>query len=80
MHNAGIRLRDSLKYSGTSWTMYYYKEKPRFVAPDPLIAKSVKRLMLQRPSCGTRRVAAQPSRDLGHPVSRKRIQRIFRIL
>ena len=80
MHEAGIGLRDALKYSGSSWTMYYYKEKPRFVAPDPLIVKSVRRLMLERPSYGTRRVAAQLSRDLGHPVSRKRIQRIFRIL
>ena len=47
MHNAGIGLRDALKYSGSSWTTYYYKEKPRFVAPDPLIVKSVKRLMLE---------------------------------
>ena len=68
MQEAGIGLRDALKYSGSSWTMYYYKEKPRFVAPDPLIVKSVRRLMLERPSYGTRRVAAQLTRDLGHPV------------
>lgn len=81
MHDAGISLRAALKYSGlNSWNSYYYKEKPRFVTPDPLIVKSVKRLMLERPSYGTRRVAAQLSRDLGHAVNRKRIQRIFRIM
>lgn len=80
IRDAGISLRAALTYSGlNSWSSYYYEEKPRFVDPDPLVVKSVKRLVLERPSYGARRVAAQLARDLNHPVNRKRIQRIFRI-
>lgn len=81
IHDAGMSLRTALRYSGlNSWSSFYYEEKSRFVEPDPLVVKSVKRLTNERPSYGARRVAAQLSRDLGHPVNRKRIQRIFRIL
>ena len=70
VHDAGISLRSTLKYSGlNSWSSYYYEKKPRFVAPDPLIVKSVKRIMLERPSYGTRRVAAQLSRDLSENLT-----------
>lgn len=80
MHDAGIGLRDALKYSGCSWNLYYHLEKPRLIAPDPSIVEKVEELILRRPSYGTRRIAAQLSRELGAPINRKRIQRIFRIL
>jgi putative transposase len=79
MRENGLGVRDALNYSGCTRKMYYYKEKPRFVKPDEEVVENVKRLMLDRPSYGTRRVAAQLTRDMEVPINRKRIQRIFRI-
>jgi putative transposase len=82
MREAGSSLRDALRYSGSSWNLYYHqKEKPRLIPPpDPYIVRKVEELILERPSYGTRRVAAQLSRELGVPINRKRAQRIFRTL
>ncbi len=80
MRDAGMGLRGALNYSGCSWKLYYHQEKPRFIPPDPLIVKNLEELMLQRPSYGTRRMAAQLSRELDMPINRKRVQRIFRLL
>jgi transposase InsO family protein len=80
MREAGLSLRDAAAYSGSSWNLLYHQEKPRFIAPDPLIVEKVKRLILGRPSYGTRRIAAQLSRELDLPINRKRVQRIFRML
>lgn len=80
MRDAGMGLRGALNYSGCSWKLYYRLEKPRLIQPDPLIVKRVEELTLQRPSYGTRRMAAQLSRDLDMPINRKRVQRIFRVL
>ena len=59
MREAGLSLRDAAAYSGSSWNLLYHQPKPRFVAPDALIVEKVKRLILERPSYGTRRIAAQ---------------------
>jgi len=40
----------------------------------------VEELALQRPFYGTRRMAAQLSRELHAPVNRKRVQKVFRTL
>lgn len=80
MREAGVGLRDALRYSGSSWNLYYHRDKPRTIPPDPRIVRKVEELILERPSYGTRRVAAQLSRELGVPVNRKRIQKIFRAL
>jgi transposase InsO family protein len=82
MREAGASLRDALRYSGSSWTLYYHQEKkPRIIIPpDPYIVRKVQELIVERPSYGTRRVAAQLSRELGVPINRKRVQRIFRTL
>jgi len=80
MREAGASLRDALRFTGSSWNLYYHQEKPRLIPPDSRITKKVKELILERPSYGTRRVAAQLSRELGVPINRKRIQRVFRTL
>lgn len=76
-------LREALRLADCSRKMYYYRQQEsttRFVAPDPLIVRRVEQLILERPSYGTRRVAAQLSRELDVPINRKRIQKIFREL
>ena len=80
MREEGASLRDALRYSGSSWNLYYHQQKPRLIPSDPYVVKKVEELILQRPSYGTRRVAAQLSRELDIPINRKRIQRIFRTL
>jgi putative transposase len=80
MREAGANLRDALRYSGSSWNLYYHREKPRVIPPDPLVVRKVRQLIVERPSYGTRRVAAQLSRELDVPINRKRVQRIFRTL
>jgi putative transposase len=80
MREAGVGLRDALRYSGSSWNLYYHQEKRRLIPPDPYIVRKVEELIVERPSYGTRRAAAQLSRELGVPINRKRIQRIFRAL
>jgi putative transposase len=80
MREAGASLRSALECSGSSWNLYYHEQKPRVIPPDPFIVKKVEELIAQRSSYGTRRVAAQLSRELGVPINRKRIQRIFRTL
>lgn len=80
MRESGASLRNALKHSGSSWNLYYHEQKPRVIPPDTHIVKKVEELILERRSYGTRRVAAQLSRELGVPINRKRVQRIFRIL
>jgi putative transposase len=43
-----------------------------------MIEKEIQQISLQRPTYGTRRMAAMLTRTLGRPINRKRIQRIFR--
>ncbi len=45
-----------------------------------IIVDRIKEIAVQRPTYGSRRMAAMLSRMLGRPVNRKRVQRIFRIL
>src|SRR5450759_1671463 len=80
MRDAGLSLRNALNYSGCSWNLLYHQQKPRLVQPDPFIVEKVKELVVRRPSYGTRRVAAQLSRELETPINRKRVQKIFRAL
>jgi len=76
----GLSLRKALRYSGCSRQAYYHQTKKRNIPPDLYIVEQAKQLSLQRPLYGTRRMAAQLSKDLGVRVNRKRIQRIFRQL
>lgn len=74
----GFSLRKALDYSGCSRKMYYHKETiPRTYLRDPFILEKVKHIALDRPTFGTRRMAAMLRRELHMPVNRKRIRRIF---
>lgn len=75
-----MSLRNALEYSGCSRSLYYYEQTPRVVGLDPLIVKKVQEIALERPSYGTRRMAAMLSRELDVPVNRKRVQRVYRAL
>jgi transposase InsO family protein len=75
-----LSLRKALYYAGCSRQMYYYRHKERHVSPDPVVVDAAKKLALQRPSYGTRRMAVMLSRELGRPVNRKQIQRVFHAL
>jgi transposase InsO family protein len=80
MLDGQMSLRKALSYSGCSRKMYYYEPAPRVVRPDPMIVEKTKEIALERPSYGTRRMAAQLSRELHAPINRKRVQRIFHAL
>ena len=76
----GFSLRKALDYSGCSRKMYYHKTIPRMVQPDPLVVEKVKQIALDRPTFGTRRMAAMLRRELRVPINRKRVRRIFHAL
>ena len=80
IRNQGLNLRKALRHSGCSRKAYYHDPKRRRILPDPYIVEKVKKVTLQRPLYGTRRMAATLRRELGRPINRKRIQRIYRQL
>jgi putative transposase len=77
-----MSLRKALAYSGCSRKMYYYEpvQGGGLASLDPSIVSATERIALERPSYGTRRMAAMLSRELHVPVNRKRVQRIYRAL
>ena len=75
-----MSLRKALEYSGCSRKMYYGEAKERTVSLDLEMVRTVEKIALERPSYGTRRMAAMLSRELHTPVNRKRVQRIYRTL
>ena len=72
-----ISLNKSLSLVGVSKTKWYYSKSPRIIPTDPMITDVVQKIGNQRPTYGTRRMAAQVSRELGLSVNRKQIRRIF---
>ncbi len=80
MLQSDVSLRKALAYSGSSRQLYYHKPRARNASYDAAIVKKVKQIALTRPSFGTRRMAAILTRELGVPVNRKKVQRIFRAL
>lgn len=76
----GLGLRKALRLSGCSRRCYYHQAKKRNIPPDPYMVEKVREEALKRPLYGTRRMAAALRRELGRPVNRKRIQRIYRHL
>ena len=83
-----ISLRKALRYSRCSKNMYYGKDRRNkstaaatavtAVTTTTMIEKEIQKIILQRPTYGTRRMAAMLTRILGKPVNRKMVQRIFR--
>jgi transposase InsO family protein len=75
-----MSLRKALRYSACSRRMYYYKRKERDVRLDPAVVDAAESITLKRPFYGTRRMAVMLSRELGRPINRKQVQRIFHAL
>jgi len=80
IHDEGLILRDALHLSGCSRRSHYYQTRKRTIPPDPYILEKVGEEALKRPLYGTRRMAVTLAKELGRPINRKRIQRIYRIL
>ena len=75
-----VGLNRSLSLCAVSKTAWHYTPKPRDVSPDPEVLDTVQRIAPARPTYGIRRMAAQISRELNHPINRKAIRRIFKRL
>ena len=75
-----ISLTKSLSYCGVSRTAWYYARKPRDPAIDGKMESLIIEVAKTRPTYGTRRMAAQLARQLGAPVNRKKVFRIYRKL
>lgn len=80
LRDNGLSLRKALCLSACSRKGYYHHAKPRSIPPDPYLTEKIRTVALERPLYGTRRMAATLSRELGRPVNRKRVQRIYRHL
>ena len=65
---------------GVSKKAWYYTPRPRNVSPDPEVQETVQKIGPAGPTYGTRRMAAQISREMNRPVNRKAVRRIFRRL
>ena len=72
-----VGLNRSLRLCGVSKSMWYHRPSPRNVKPDPKVQDAVMRIAPLRPTYGSRRMAAQVSRELNRPVNRKAVRRIF---
>ncbi len=75
-----LDLNRSLALCGVSKTARYYAPTPRNVSSDPEVLEIVQKIAPKRPTYGTRRMAAQASRELNRPINRKAIKRIFKAL
>lgn len=75
-----ISLTKSLSYCGVSRTVWYYTRRARSVAINKRLESLIMEVARTRPAYGTQRMAAQLSRQLGAPVNRKKVSRIYRRL
>src|SRR5215469_6873285 len=76
----GLSLRKALAYTDCSRNYYYKKKRPRITRcqqQDQTILEKTKEIVLQRPSYGTRRMAAMLTRVLGKSINRKTVQKIY---
>lgn len=77
----GQSIRKALRYTGCSTNIYYHhRPKPREIKFDQQLLEKTREIALQRPTYGTRRMAAMLTRTLKIAVNRKRVQKIFRKL
>ena len=83
-NNNGMSIRKTLTYSGCSKNMYYnnnnsrknnYRNHIASSSSSSSIEENIQQISMQRPTYGTRRMAAMLTRILGRPVNRKRVQR-----
>jgi putative transposase len=76
----GQSIRKALKYTGCSTNIYYHRPKPREIKFDQQLLEKTREIALQRPTYGTRRMAAMLTRTLKIAINRKRVHKIFRRL
>ncbi|MDR4511219.1 MAG: hypothetical protein MRJ93_05875 [Nitrososphaeraceae archaeon] len=79
-----ISIRKALRYSGCSKNIYYGNKGNRYAIATAVTAvtaatpsttrteQEIQKISLQRPTYGTRRMAAMLTRVLGIPVNRKK--------
>ena len=87
-----LSLRKALAYTDCSRNTYYYSKKVKEKGPrdtklqqqqqqyqldQAVLEKKVEDIILQRPSYGTRRMAAMLTRIMGKSINRKRVQTIY---
>lgn len=84
MVDQGLSLRRSLEILDASRGSFYYQpvsiRKDSGVLRDPQILETIRGLALERPTYGTRMMAALLSKKLGRPVNRKQVQHAYHIL
>ncbi len=73
-----LSLRKSLMYADVSRRRWYYEPRPQEIGLNSAVVDAVRRISRRRPTYGTRRMAAQVTRDTGTATNRKQVQRIFR--
>ncbi len=77
MVNQGLSLRRSLQILDASRGSFYYRpisvRKDSGALRDPGILETIRRLALDRPTYGTRMMAAILSKELERPVNRKQV-------
>ena len=73
-----MSLNKALQYCGVSKCAWHYTKKPRTIPLDASLTHKVREIASRRPTYGTRRMAAQISRETGVSTNRKKIQRIYR--
>jgi len=82
----GLSLRKALAYTECSRnTYYYYKKQKERKRPEnarqqqeqTILEKKIEEIILQRPSYGTRRMAAMLTTVLGKSINRKRVRKIY---
>jgi putative transposase len=84
-YHHGLSLRKALAYTDCSRNTYYYnkkKKRPRNTRRQcqldrAVLEKKIEEIITQRPSYGTRRMAAMLTRIIGRSINRKRIRRIY---
>lgn len=92
-NTARISIRKALTYSGCSKNIYYGNKDHRYditaataatavtssssSSTTTTIEKEIQQISMERPTYGTRRMAAMLTRILGIPVNRKRVQREY---
>ncbi len=77
MHGT-VSLNKALLLCGVSKKAWYYTTRSRNVSPDSEVREMIQKIGPARPTYGTRRMAAQASREPNRPVNRKAVRRIFK--
>ncbi|MBI1658247.1 MAG: transposase [Thaumarchaeota archaeon] len=75
----GMSLNGVLPICEVSRQRWYWKKKARESKADPSVLDMIRDIHKRRPFYGTRSVATELSRQLGRPVNRKAVRRLYRL-